>query len=251
MICGNAQNIEEVLRMIKRVKRIASCAIVAAMIMVMFITGTGFIAATKTGTWKHNNKGYWYQYSDGSYAVNEWLQDGSKWYHFSTNGYMQTGWQAIGGKWYFFAANGAMQTGWKAIGGKWYFLNSNGTMQTGWKAVGGKWYYFNASGVMQTDWQKIGGKWYYFNASGEMLKNQYVGSYYVGADGAMTTPPATKVSDTAVMDFVLNTNTLKIHLPSCSSVTEMNPKNKQGYHGTIAELKKNNYSRCNRCLSEH
>lgn len=138
------------------------------MLMALFISETIFAAG---GTWKHNKNGYWYEYSDGTYVTNDWLQDGSK--------------------------------------------------------------------------------WYYFNASGEMLANQYVYSCYVGADGAMTTPPAEKVSDSEERDYVLNTNTLKIHLPSCTSVTEMNPRNKQGYHGTIADLKNKGYSRCNRCLSEY
>ena len=234
--------------MFKRLKKLTRCTLIAAMLMALFISETVFALS---GIWKHNKTGYWYEYSDGTYVTNDWLQDGSKWYHFNANGYMQTGWQLIGGKWYYFAANGAMLTGWKSIGGKWYFLNTNGAMQTGWKSISGKWYYFNASGVMQTGWQKISGKWYYFNSSGEMLANQYVGTYYVGADGAMTTPPAEKVSDSEERDYVLNTNTLKIHLPSCTSVTEMNPRNKQGYHGTIADLKNKGYSRCNRCLSEY
>lgn len=48
------------------------------------------------GTWKQDSVGWWYQYTNGSYPVNEWkmLMYGkiTAWYHFNEKGYMDTGW---------------------------------------------------------------------------------------------------------------------------------------------------------------
>ena len=48
-------------------------------------------------------------------------------------------------------------------------------------------------------------------------------------------------------DYVLNTNTKKIHKPECSSVADMNPANKQEYKGYIADLLGEGYTACNSC----
>lgn len=50
-------------------------------------------------------------------------------------------------------------------------------------------------------------------------------------------------------EYILNTNTRKIHLPNCSSVGDMKEKNKKTVIGTIEELKMQGYAPCNRCLS--
>ncbi len=49
------------------------------------------------------------------------------------------------------------------------------------------------------------------------------------------------------MDYVLNTNTKKFHLPSCSSVTQMKDKNRQYFTGTRDELIGRGYSPCGKC----
>ena len=36
-------------------------------------------------------------------------------------------------------------------------------------------------------------------------------------------------------DYILNTNSMKIHRPDCSSVADMAERNKQGFNGTIEE----------------
>jgi DNA-entry nuclease len=55
-------------------------------------------------------------------------------------------------------------------------------------------------------------------------------------------------NDTETRDYILNKNTKKIHLPSCSSVADMAEKNKISYNGTIQELEEQGYSPCKRCL---
>ena len=65
--------------------------------------------------WVHNQKGWWYQFSDGSWATG-WkkLTKGEKtgWYFFNTSGYMQTSWVKVNGYWYFLDHDGLMLTGW-------------------------------------------------------------------------------------------------------------------------------------------
>ena len=50
--------------------------------------------ANSEPSWKNDNRGWWYEYADGSYA---------------------TGWKSIDGHWYYFDENGWMQTGWVAL----------------------------------------------------------------------------------------------------------------------------------------
>lgn len=49
-------------------------------------------------------------------------------------------------------------------------------------------------------------------------------------------------------DYVVNTNSKKIHKPTCSSVSDMAEHNKWYYSGTIEELKEQGYEPCKRCL---
>lgn len=48
-------------------------------------------------------------------------------------------------------------------------------------------------------------------------------------------------------DYVLNTSSKKIHLPSCSSVKSMSSKNKEEYSGSKNELLKQGYTECGYC----
>ena len=67
-----------------------------------------YISTEKTGTWKKNAKGWWYEYSDGSYVKNNWLKIDSRWYWFDSNGYAVKGYYTIGGKNYYFAEEYAL-----------------------------------------------------------------------------------------------------------------------------------------------
>lgn len=50
--------------------------------------------------------------------------------------------------------------------------------------------------------------------------------------------------------YILNTNTKKIHLPSCGSVKKMAGKNKEKTSQSIEELKKDGYVPCQNCLGK-
>jgi DNA-entry nuclease len=54
--------------------------------------------------------------------------------------------------------------------------------------------------------------------------------------------------DSSTCDYILNKNTKKIHLPDCSSVSDMAEKNKVSYNGTIDELESQGYTPCKRCI---
>ncbi|MBR1675398.1 MAG: DNA/RNA non-specific endonuclease [Eubacterium sp.] len=49
-------------------------------------------------------------------------------------------------------------------------------------------------------------------------------------------------------DYVVNTNSRKIHLPTCSSVDDMAEHNKWYYVGSLDDLKEQGYTPCKRCL---
>ncbi len=76
------------------------------------------------GSWKLVNGSYSYLYSDGTKAVNCWLEIGGQWYYFNMQGIMATGWLKDGGNYFYLdPATGSMVTGWQQIDGKWYYFN--------------------------------------------------------------------------------------------------------------------------------
>jgi len=58
---------------------------------------------------------------------------------------------------------------------------------------------------------------------------------------------ADSISAPADMDYILNTNTHKFHMPDCSSVDQMSEKNKKNYTGTREDVIAMGYSPCGRC----
>ena len=86
-----------------------------------------------TGTvpegWVKNVKGWWYQFSDGSWAVG-WKKltkdDKYGWYYFDDSGYMVTGWIKVNGYWYYLDADGLMLTGWLEYKGRKCYLDGSG-----------------------------------------------------------------------------------------------------------------------------
>lgn len=55
------------------------------------------------------------------------------------------------------------------------------------------------------------------------------------------------VSETAESTYILNTNTMKFHKPSCSSVKDMSEDNKSEFNGSRDELIQEGYEPCGRC----
>ncbi len=150
-------------------------------------------AASVKGSWKHNAKGYWYEFEDGSYAKKEfingwWLNKAGWWsdktkyeWHEDSNGwwfgkskvwYAQNSWQKINGVEYFFHSDGYMATD-EYIKG--FYVDKDGAYvekdyRAGWrKSADGKWWYktgLAASDYLKDTWQKIDGYYYHFDADG-------------------------------------------------------------------------------------
>jgi beta-lactamase superfamily II metal-dependent hydrolase len=71
-----------------------------------------------------------------------------------------------------------------------------------------------------------------------------------GSDGNETSEEAVTANETdstTEASYVLNTNTMKFHLPSCSSVNEIHEQNKAEFNGTREELISAGYAACKRC----
>ena len=62
---------------------------------------------------------------------------------------------------------------------------------------------------------------------------------------AVLTGPLVVISEDT--DYVLNTRSMRFHLPACESVQEMSPKNRQEYQGTREQLIEEGYSPCGAC----
>lgn len=117
--------------------------------------------------WVHNPVGWWYRYSDGSWATG-WKKIDGKWYYFDERGYRTAGWQKVNGKWYYLDPDtGVMRTGWIFVNGIWYYLEDSGAMHTGWLDWKGKKCYLEPSGHCLVNCTKvIDGKTYRFDAGG-------------------------------------------------------------------------------------
>lgn len=165
-----------------------------------------------------DDKSHW-QYADGTFAYNTWIEDNGKKYYLDENGELDPSmvwhdpgwrlnfegwwWQNEDGSYptscfkdinnvtYYFDSDGYMTVGWLFLDGSWYYFSDSGNMVTnGWIYVKGNWYYLDSSGAMRTGWQKIDGQWYYLQESGAMCTGwlQNCNSwYYLGSSGAMAT----------------------------------------------------------------
>lgn len=139
------------------------------------------------GTWKRDEKGWWFEFKDGTYPAGEKTSD--------QNG-EKLGWIQKDGKWWAFGSDGYLKRGWAQdnASGKWYLIDENTGMQTSWHydESDQHWYYLDpASGAMLTGWQFINGKWYYLSKTsgavplGSMYRETRTpDGYYVDKDGA-------------------------------------------------------------------
>lgn len=139
------------------------------------------------GTWKRDEKGWWFEFKDGTYPAGEKTSD--------QNG-EKLGWIQKDGKWWAFGSDGYLKSGWAQdnASGKWYLIDENTGMQTSWHCDESDqhWYYLDpASGAMLTGWQFINGKWYYLSKTsgavplGSMYREiRTPDGYYVDKDGA-------------------------------------------------------------------
>jgi len=167
----------------------------------------------KTG-WSKNGNSWYYYDAQGNQIKNAWV--GSYW--IGSDGKMITDRWVDGGKYYvgsqgWWEKDAVKKTGWTQTGNTWYlydnegnivknrwsgnyWLGTDGKMVTNSWVDGGK-YYVGADGKWVSDalkpgetrkgWTKAGSTWYFYNDKGNQVKNAWVGSYWLGADGKMET----------------------------------------------------------------
>ena len=75
-------------------------------------------------------------------------------------------------------------------------------------------------------------------------QNQSAGS---GAAGSSGGGAGSSGSSATVQTYILNTNSKKFHLPSCTSVTQMKAANRQEFTGTRDEVIAHGYEPCKNC----
>lgn len=146
------------------------------------------------------------------------------------------GWHTDSDGHYFYTQDNSRLKGWYTIDDASYYFGEDGLMYTGWLQQDGSYYYLRADGRRATDTTlTIDGKTYSFGKDGK---------YYVPKTTVKAEKKSTSSSRTS---YVLNKNTKKFHLPSCSSVSEMSAKNKEDYIGSRDDLISKGYSPCKRC----
>ena len=143
-------------------------AISTFLIIAIIIAGvTPSTAEAKSGTWKSDAGGWWYEYSDGTYPAGQWAEIDGYWYYFLGNGYMD----------YSEYRDGC----WLNSDGSWNTAYSGGH----WASDSYGWWYTDNSGWYPTStWLWIDGYCYYFRPSGYMAFDEWVDGCYVDKNGA-------------------------------------------------------------------
>ena len=117
---------------------------------------------SESGSWKRNEKGWWYEYKDSSYPMGGWSKD-------AEGNIIETlTWRKINGRWWAFGNDGYLKTGWVKdnVTGNWYMNDENAGMLEEWylDPHSGSWYYLEpGTGIMLTGWHFINGRWYYLS----------------------------------------------------------------------------------------
>lgn len=190
-----------------------------------WVKGAQKPAEVKKQGWVQNGSAWYYYYqgnivrnawigsywlgSDGKMATNTWV-DGDR-YYVGANGVWdknakkqeapkpvekKNGWKKEGDAWYYYNQGIMVRNAWQGN----YWLGSDGKMATNTWVDNGR-YYVGANGVWDKNakkqetpkqeekkqgWKKEGDSWYYYH-QGQMVKNSWLGSYWLGSDGKMAT----------------------------------------------------------------
>ena len=157
-----------------------------------YFTSNGYV---KTGWLSVNNNWYffknsgcmvtsnwvgsYYMDSEGKMKTNSFTPDG---YYCGADGvYVRNAWVKHNGNYYYMDANGLMKK--NAWAGS-YYLGADGVMKTNTFTPDG--YYVGSDGVYYRNrWIKYENKYYYTNSVGLIVKNAWIGAYYLGSDGVM------------------------------------------------------------------
>ena len=108
-------------------------------------------------------QGVKYQWGDGSYCYNNWVQVRDHWFYFGNDQLMRTGWIQRDNTWYFAADTGELQAGAVKINGNvYYFDKQTCKMITGYQPYDFDIYEFTENGTVGktpyifTEWNSDG-----------------------------------------------------------------------------------------------
>ena len=113
--------------------------------------------------------------SSDALAAQGWVKTGNAWYFYNQNGTLARNTWAGN---YWLAADGRMATNAWVDGGR-YYVGSNGLWVKGAQAA-------SKPEVKKQGWVQNGSAWNYYY-QGNIVRNAWIGSYWLGADGRMAT----------------------------------------------------------------
>ena len=107
------------------------------------------------------------------HAAQGWVQSGSSWYFLNSQGnVVRNAWQGN----YWLGADGRMATNAWVDNGR-YYVGSDGAWVKG----------AQKQEVKKQGWVQSGSSWYYLTAEGNVVRNAWIGNYWLGSDGRMAT----------------------------------------------------------------
>ena len=201
-----------------------------------FLNPDGSWAATAKEGW-NSVQGTWYYMKDGNLLRGQELELADGRYYFDSNGAMVK--NVVRGLCYY-GADGRQvtKTGWYKVDTKWIYIQ-NGSLCCGDTyeinktvyafdfqgfLITNGWYdgvYYNADGIAvkkstKDGWQLYGGRYYYYK-NGSLVRNAWVGDYYIGSGGFMLTERSTPdnyyvgkdgkyVKNTIIEGYVIKSN---------------------------------------------
>ena len=105
------------------------------------------------------------------HAAQGWVQSGSSWYFLNSQGnVVRNAWQGN----YWLGADGRMATNSWVDNGR-YYVGSDGAWVKG----------AQKQEVKKQGWVQSGSSWYYLTAEGNVVRNAWIGNYWLGSDGRM------------------------------------------------------------------
>ena len=167
----------------------------------------GSWAATAKEGW-NSVQGTWYYVKDGNYVHGRELELADGNYYFDYNGVMVKN-KVYNFKYYGADGKQVTKTGWYKVGTNWIYIR-NGSLCYGDTyeinktvyafdyqgfMISNGWYnnvYYNADGIavkkstIKDGWQLYGGRYYYYK-NGSLVRDAWVGDYYIGSGGYMLT----------------------------------------------------------------
>ena len=112
--------------------------------------------------------------SNDAYAAQGWVQSGSSWYFLNSQGsVVRNAWQGN----YWLGADGRMATNSWVDGGR-YYVGSDGAWVRGAQ---------KPAETKKQGWVQSGSSWYYISSEGSLVRNAWIGNYWLGSDGKMAT----------------------------------------------------------------